>query len=1560
MTLHSSGEALEDVLAQLRSEEPLEPEPARAATLRHEAAWLEEQKGDVAAAQREYLAAVDGDADFREPLEALVRILGRRGDPAIGRLWETLVDLGHDPAATSRALWELAIFRLGEDGDADGARALLEQGVEQNPGDATAWLELELLAAADGDHETQARALEARAQWVEDPTWQGVLLVVLAQHVAATGDTGRATTLLDTVVGLEGRARYLSRLALERVARQADDPELQAHALEGQAELIAAALEDPTAADRSGVPRTMCTPTRAAEAWMRAGELRRRSGDAWGAVAALTAAAERLDDNAVVARLSLAAADAAGDGEAATRIARDQLASGVKGPAAAAMWVRLGRAAERSGAFDEAVDAFGRALVEDPGSILALTLRTDLLAGGDDPGELARSLEAEAEAMTAPAARARGWLSAAYVWSVRAGDVALGSAALEKAVAAGVDVTTTLELSRSFALLAENDAWYEQATAALWSRVEAPAAKAALAWELGRLRWRRGDDEGATQAFSALAEDEEPGSRWLGRALLAYAVRRGTEPRGSQLLGLAEVDEDPFFVRGLTLMAALLAYREGDVDQALQLLGTEHERDPGDIMAAAFFSDLARQAGRTREAANALRTAAASSLDAGVGGALNVEAGVLLWRADERAAAIEAFETAMEQIPEAARHLLPWALRASDPNDVDARGRAVDTALEADGDEVAATWERFGLGLAARDGGFDPLGALDRLDELSPGTALTTASMLGRLLLGAEGEDGMERLAGRGGIAPALARAEQFRLARFVERDASASVVAGRQWHGAAPHMASALEWLAAAFAADDADAEVAAREALSALLDGQTAVAAATSASVVRMLRHPERNQPLFDSDHQEARWLNLELARPGGDPQRRARALHEIGETLGDESGRDARRLAAWNELVAGASGRAQATFKSLAEADPEDIASWEGLRVASEAVGDQTTRGVALARLGNLTRDDARAAALWEEAGLVLLEHTEAHADAEIALQRALDRDPTRFAAFDKLFRRVRKRKENKRLLKLIELRLGVTDDDREITKMYWERARVYREEGDSERALASLHDVTMLEPDHVGALALSGEISIKAGDFKGAAPLLARLATLDEAPRKQRLLSGIAAVDLYEKRLDAPKQALGVLLQLYRDGLSTQKVRERLARTAARLGDWEEATKVLERLMGERDSSEGRAEAARLAMAIYRDKLERPDRAVTAVEKLLDEVPDHPEAIELLLKADVSSEVAAKRIPQALDLILGRLARTPCDPAGVALVIDMADHLERLDLLRAALGVALALTGTEDAQRRQRAATLDARGRLEPRVRLDDATARAIADPGDTGVIAEVFVLAAPVVAEALTLTLKAEEVGRRQRVDSGTLRTELSHWTGALNLGDFELYVGGRDPAGVRGIPGDKPAFVIGEDISAPFAPEVRSAIAREAFALARGTSVLLHNDDATVASAFVAVCRDAGVELSRPSYAVFGEVERQVKKAMSRRIRKLVAPVARQASDGLDATAWAAAARRSIDRMALIGSGDASHVIDRIVGPAGSPARAAMKDDPRATQLLAFALSDEYLRLRAQLGMGIA
>ncbi len=1577
MTVHSSGEQIEAVLARLRAEEPLEQDAMRQALLRHEIGALEEARGEEKLAAREYLAAYNTEPEFREPLEALVRMFGRRReDKNLPKLLETLVDTAVTPEESARALWELAAYRQDVQEDLAGARLCLERAVDLEPASAACWLELELIAAKDGDVEARMKALEARAGLTTDPTLQGALLVELAELFAEAGELQRATELLDTVVALEGRARYRSRLALERVALQAGDTELQAHALEGQAELIAQGLEDPAVAEQVGVPSIMCTVVHVADAWLRAGELRRRSGDAWGAVAALTAASDRFSDSALVARLRIAAADAAGDAAGAVAIAREQLERGVAGAVGSSLWLRIGIAAQRSGDHAEALLALGKALSLDAGNTIASTLQVDWLASGDDAQALAQALELQAQ--EAPAAgRARAWITVAYVWAVRAGDLAKGKEALAQAAKLGFAAEQLAGIARCFAALRDDRAWYEEATEQLLELVSDPRQRATLCFELGRHRLLRGDGAAALEAFAQLAassgeDDASSPSSWLGRVLGAYAVGFGAQTSGAatrdgqRLLRFAEAEQAGVLGQGLAVLSAAFACRGGKFEKALELLEVEHQRTPGDVVVAGFLADMRRVSADLAGAAQVLTDCANSNEDAPLSAALRIEAGFMLWHADKRADAVAAFELALEYAPIAARLVLCWASRGVDPDDMAARRRAAELAEESETDRAIGALDRFGLGVATRDAEVDAWAALEQLEDLELEGDLALAVVLGRLFWSNDAPDAdtlgaaLERIEQLGGAAGVIAAAERFRLARFVQRDAVDALEAATAWATREPELHTALEWLGAAFAADDRNAEIEARRAVAAGLQGEAAVEARSAVVLASLVGNPGTTPPFLASDSELARLTNLELAPPGGDCGRRARALRSLGDALGSEAEADAERLAAWSDLARGDNEAAQSAFKKLVGDDANDLASWEGLRDASDKLDDHVTRGVALARLGNLCKDDKRAGELWEQAGLVLLEHTDAHEDAEIAFERALERDTHRSVAFDKLFRRVRARNEDDRLLKLIASRLEVADDDAEVTKMYWEQARVLRHKDDQEGALESLKNVTLLEPDHVGALALHGEISITRGDFAEAAPLLARLAQLPEAPKQQRLMSGVAAVDLYEKKLKQPELALKVLSKLYADGLSTIKVRERLASTAAQVGNWEVAVKILERLMTEREHSKGRVEAARLALRIHRDKLEQPANAEKAVTQLLKEIPDDSEAIETLLRLDVSEKLKGRAVPSAMKLVAKRLAEDPIDLRRLRLLVEIAAADSQLDLQHAGLGVIVAL-GEADAQVQTAIAKIDARMAQLPQIVLGTSAILEIADPHDEGPLAELFAALAQTVSAALGPSLKSVGVGRKQRVDAGDpLRVEVSRWMGALGLGEFEMYVGGRDERGVTGVAADMPAIIVGEALRPPLDAAGRAAVAREVFALRRGTTAVLRCDDHTLASIATAVSNRAGVPVPEPRYAVYKEVERVINKSLSRKLRKSIASTCQRVIDaGGDVHVWAAAARRSIDRMTLIAAGNPSIVIDQVVGLAGTPARSALDSNVRAKRLLSFALSNEYLALRHKLGMGV-
>ena len=1564
-------------LNRLRSEHAAQEDKALAALLLHECGVLEEKHGEEPSAARDYLAAFNADPQFREPLEALVRILTRRKSiKNLGKLLEALTRASVTPEERARAFWERAAFLQDYEQNLPGAKEALEEAVGASPEDPTPWLELELIAAKDGDLSGRMRAIEARAELASDPTWKALLFIELADLSAKAGDAQRAYDLIDAAAALDGQGRFRSQVALESIAAREDNPTALARALEGQAQLIEEALEDEGRGDTSGVPRYARRAEYAADAWLRAAELKRRAGDQEGWVKLLSRAAEQLPQSSVITRSRLASLESNGDAKGAAELAKAELERGVVGPGAAALWLRLAESAMLDNDRDGALAALRSALEADPASIMARALELDLLSDAQDPAALARSLEASGAACTTNEAKARAEIIAAYVWACQAGDSDHAKAALARAATLGTPAPLLARIARTLASVRGDAAWYEQVTAELVASGAEPGEEASLWFELGRSRALRGDSAGAAEAFGKLATLDGDASTWLGRVLAAYAL--GAKPAGeslgrplaSTIEELAKVESDGNLARGLWVVAALRSTRSGDLDHARARLRELHEAAPSDEVVALFLAELERRAGDLAAASTILSTCATATEDIDLGAALYLEAALLTWRLGDRQKTIELVEQARGSASKAAAALLAWALRGADPDSLDGRRRALLTAAEAGADPASIAIERFGLEVGQGEAGdrAEALTALETAEAEGSGD-ITVAAALARLTWPEAQSDraaidrALDRLEDQGDEASAIARAERYRLARAVDQDPGAAVQRAAAWADAEPKLYAALEWLGASLTAKDRDAEVAARRAVGAFLDDEPWSAMEASAALVAMLDQPSTPQPLLSGPSDATRLANLELAMPGCDPRRRAFALQNVGGALGEEAGHDASALSGWSELAAGNVEAALATFRAAVERRQDDIVSWEGVRAASEALGDHVSTALALAQLGSLSKDDTRGAEFWESAGVILLEHTDAHDDAEIAFARAFDRDASRSVAFDKLFRRVRGRNEDDKLLEIIGRRLDVADDEAEIGKLFWERARVLRKKGDREGALSALENVTMLEPDHVGALALAGEISITMGKFAEAADLLGRLSGIGEAPAQQRLMSGVAAVDIYENKLNAPEKALKVLVGLHEAGLSTPPVRERLARVAAKTGSWSRATTILEQLMQEREKREGRMEAARLAMAIWRDKINEPLKAEGAVVKLLDESPDDGEALDLVLTTSYEASLRQKLLGRAKSVLVQKLSEDPCDADRVERLAKIAQAGQDAALRQATLGCLVSLGRDDDAISTE-LKRIDGRVATRPQIVLDAKAMAEIADPEDGGPIAELFVLMAETVTLALGPTLGSLNVGKKERVDSRgghPLRVAVAEWMGAVGFeGDFELYVGGPEPKGVHGVSGEVPAIVVGAGITTPLDAAARSAIARTVFALRRGITSLRTRDEATVASVVIAACNEVDIKVANPGYAVYGEIQRAVHKEISRKIRKSIGEVCQKVvSSKQDARAWTNAARRSLDRMAVIAAGDVSIVLSDILSVPRDQLGSVVTESERSRRLLSFVLSPSYLELRKKLGMGV-
>ncbi len=1564
-------------IARLRAEHDAAADSKARAILLHEIGVLEERVGDETASVRDQLGAVNAEAEFREPLERLIAIIERRQSyKNLGRLLVRLVGVADRPEERSRALLDQAFYLLDHEDDTAQARVLLEQATDDAPRDASLWLALELVAGKLGDSELRERALLARAALSSNPHWKALLLLSLAEQRSTAGDTEAAERALEEALALSSPASYDCLLALVELSRKNDEPAMGVKAQARLAELISGAARDATHADSLGVPPHVRTAAAAADAWLSASEWARDGGATDRAIEYVERALLAVPGDPLLLRARFQLADAQGDTASAARLAQGELERGANGPAAASLWLRVAEARASEGDGAGALSSVSQALKEDPASVAARALQLDLLGMGEDAQAFASALEAAADHLPSDAAKARFYLLSADVWARQCRDTQGARAALSQASMYGASPALVARVARMLAALGEDSAWYEEATRRLIAQGASEAEQAGLWFELARARALRGERAATAQALAGLAA--APGGAWLGHALSAYALdllpertstddpQRSLAPNadttGDALLALAAEESDPQAARALGVVLALRAVLAGNVQAAREGLAQLHAADPGDVLVARAFSTVALQLGEKAEAARALAASASVVDDADLGTSLELEAGILFWQAGDRKAALERFGAAGGQA-RVSNALLGWALSAAESNELSARRRALDAAL--DSSPELAGLDRFALEIA-RGGDVDA--ARDALASIleKPNAELHGAALLARSLWSPGGSEederasALEKIAEYAGSA-SLARAAIYgiELARTPNGADTGLNEAARNWAMVDPSLAPALEWLGAATHSGDVADEIEARKAIAQRLPAPLGAAFEASAALVASLSGQGTPEPL-QSDAPAAKLANLELAPPGADPRRRAHALLAVGVSLGEENLGVVTTLAGYNQLAYGDASAALGSFRQVVEAHPEELLGWEGLRTAAEALGDRGTLAEACAALGDAVSNPSEGSAFWEQAALILLDEFKDSTRGEFALSRAVERDVHRFDAFDRLFRMVRARKDGPRLLELVARRLEVAEAPEEIAKLFWERARVLRGAGDREGALSALENVRLLEPEHVGALALSGEIYITLGRFAEAAENLARLGALEEAPAQQRLMSGIAAVDLYENKLDDAYAALDVLSNLHRTGLSTQPVRERLARAAARAEAWDQATETLELLMAERETSAGRAEAARLAMVIYRDRMNQKGRALAATTQLLRELPADGEALDLVLGDTFPRADAGPLLERGLVSLTEALAETPLDTELIDRAARIAAYLGHAPLRQAALGALIALGVTSDAVE-QELARIDQRVANVPRIAIDDASLPNLADPDDGGPISELMRVLATTLCEELGPSLAVFGVGKKERVEARLglpVRNEIAAWAGALGVGEFELYVGGRDADAVVAIASETPAIVIGSGVTAPLSPRHRQAVARELFALRRGTTVLRHREASEIGALVVAACRVGEVTLQSPPYALLAEFTRSLAKA-PRRVKKLLPDLARAvAASGQDPLAWRDAAVSSLDRMATIAAGDVSWVL-----AAGGRERGALglSDEAaaRAQRLLAFVLSPGYLELREKLGMGV-
>src|SRR5580692_5488975 len=613
---------LAETVRRLRVEVAATLDPARQARLLVEIGECQEREGDDPGATRDYLAAYTADPSFGEPLEGIVRLLEkRRSLKNLGRLVDGMVAAATAPDERVRALLLKAAYLGDVAGQlpealetAKAAASVLDAPAGEQ---ASAWLAVELLAGRSADAAMREEALGERVKFAADGAWRGLLLVDRARAFAAHDRIDEAIASLEEARALESEATWLATVELEALLRaHPPDPdsdavgvraEVHAATLESLATMVQVATFDAARGDVRGVPLWVRHPAYVVDAWMRAADERRTLGRLDLASAMLDRAGDTAivgtlsaEDQAMVASLlaarRIALAEQLGDTAQAAAIAASRLAVEHDPGLRAALALRVAEHAITEGNQSAALEALARAVEADPGSLPARAFQLDLLADGADGAAFATQLETFTEQFATDDARGRAFLLSAFVWGVRARDVAGAKAALSQAAMFGVSPTIIGRMARALASIAGDAGWYEDATKRLLAAGGAEGEVVSLSIELFRLRGARGDGEGAAKVLHELGATAK--GAWLGRVLEAFMPRLvGGERARTAVEELATLETDPELSRGLGLIAAMRAHAAGDEAGARRRLRELADRDPTDAVVGAYLADLDRAAG---------------------------------------------------------------------------------------------------------------------------------------------------------------------------------------------------------------------------------------------------------------------------------------------------------------------------------------------------------------------------------------------------------------------------------------------------------------------------------------------------------------------------------------------------------------------------------------------------------------------------------------------------------------------------------------------------------------------------------------------------------------------------------------------------------------------------------------------------------------------------------------------------------------------------------------------------------------------------------------------------
>jgi hypothetical protein len=539
---------------------------------------------------------------------------------------------------------------------------------------------------------------------------------------------------------------------------------------------------------------------------------------------------------------------------------------------------------------------------------------------------------------------------------------------------------------------------------------------------------------------------------------------------------------------------------------------------------------------------------------------------------------------------------------------------------------------------------------------------------------------------------------------------------------------------------------------------------------------------------------------------------------------------RAAAARALAHAGADALDAARRAVAD-DPEDLASWDTLRVAARNAEDFKR----LTRACEVLADAAPArwaSALLDEAGVAHAEKLGDLAAAEDAFLKALRADPRSGVALNRLRDLYREaERDDARIALLSQYAATAPEDDPELTSVLYELAGSLRIAGRLEEASAYVERLVSGSVDEPAALALAAEIHVARAKWDDAVRMMRRLAVAD-VPASQQRIARLAAADFLEKKLDRPDAALIELGELVTAGLADAKAVERMAKLNLRLGRHEDAAQAYEaagrRLTG--------AEAARLLVLAGKLRAHELGDLPTADQLYRRALQLHPLALDAvvgLMELTVDLGESRRLAERASEILRAALPLSRCDVALIRAIHSLAamrgDH-ERAAAMIEAL-VALGSASHDELTRSTEVTTI-----VKPRGFSSDTLLQAIGELAEDHPLRRFGQHLMPSLLGALGIGLEALGFTRNDRLTSESrspVRDELNEIAARFGTGPFELYRGGRNTRAIHLVPMKKgAAWLVGEEVKSPLPPASRFSAAAQCAGFVRGTLPFILVDQA--------------------------------------------------------------------------------------------------------------------------------